>query len=147
MPDGLSLSGVARFAGTQIGGAHHLPAMRTRGILAVEIVSGGCAEHLVRFAFKGVIEWLDFVANLVELTLVEGALVGVCQKVVHVLGGVERLGAVACGDRHYVVVGGFGTLGVVLIGNGKQTNLGKGTARLDDAGPACHRPPSRSRLS
>ena len=128
--DGLGLGGIAFLAGTQIGGAHHLPAMRTRGVLAVEIVGGGCAEHLVRFAFKGIVEWLDFVvANLVKDVLV----VRVCQKVVDVLGGVELLVAVACGDRHHVVVGGFGTPGVVLIGNGKQTNLGKGAACLDDA--------------
>ena len=68
-------------------------------------------------------------ADLIKDVLV----IRVCQKVVDVLGGVERLGAAACGDRHYVVVGGFGTLGVVLIGDGKQTNLGKGAARLDDA--------------
>ena len=130
MSDGLGFSGVACFAGAEIGSAHHLPAMCTRRVLAIEIVGGGCAEYLVRFDFKGVVERLDFVvADLIKDVLV----VGVCQKVVDVLDGVECLSAVACGDRHYVVVGAFGTLGVALIGNGKQTNLGKGAARLDDA--------------
>ena len=81
--DGLGLGGVARVAGAEIGGAHHFPTMRAYGVLAVKIVGDGCAKHLVRFDFKGVVEWLDLVvANLIELTLVEGPLVGVCQKVV-----------------------------------------------------------------
>ena len=108
--------------------------MRTRGVFAVEIVSGGCAEHLVRFAFKGIVEWLDYVvANLIELVLVEGALVGVGQKVVHALGGVERLDALVCRHRRRIVDSVLGAPGVVLVRNGEQSHLGKGAARLDDA--------------
>ena len=134
MSDGLGFSSVALLAGAEIGGAHHLPAMCARRVLAIEIVGGGCAEYLVRFDFKSVVEWLDpVVADLIELALVEGTLVWVRQKVVHALGGIERLRALICGHRHDVVAGILGTLGVVLVGNGKQTNLVKGAARLDDA--------------
>ena len=106
--------------------------MRACGVLAVEIVGGGCAEHLVRFVFKGLVERLDLVADGFKVALVVGALVGVCQKVVDVLGGVELLIAAVCRDRDRVIVGAFGALGVVLVGDGKQPHLGKGAACLDN---------------
>ena len=133
MADGLGLGGVALLAGAEIGGAHHFPTMRACGVLAVEIVGGGCAEHLVRFVFKGLVERLDLVADGFKAALVVGALVGVCQKVVDVLGGVELLVTAVCRDRDRVIVGRLGAIRVVLVRNGKQPHLGKGAARLDDA--------------
>ena len=106
--------------------------MRACGVLAAEIVGGGCAEHLVRFVFKVLVERLDLVADGLKAALVVGALVGVCQKVVDVLGGVELLVAAVCRDRDRVIVGRLGAIGVVLVRNGKQSHLGKGTARLDN---------------
>ena len=106
--------------------------MRACGVLAVEIVGGGCAEHLVRFVFKVLVERLDLVADGFKAALVVGALVGVCQKVVDVLGGVELLVATVCRDRDRVIVGRLGVIRVVLVRNGKQPHLGKGAACLDN---------------
>lgn len=133
MPDGLGFSGVVCFAGTEIGSAYHLPAMCARGVLAIEIIGKARAEYFARCGVKGIVEWLDFVADLIELVLVEGTLVWVRQEVVHALGGIERLRALICGHRHRIVGSVLGTLGVVLVWNRKQANLGKGAARLDDA--------------
>ena len=130
--DGLGLGGVALLAGAEIGGAHHFPTMRACGVLAVEIVGGGCAEHLVRFVFKVLVERLDLVADGFKAALVVGALVGVCQKVVDVLGGVELLVAAVCRDRDRVIVGRLGAIRVVFVRNGKQPHLGKGAACLDN---------------
>ena len=84
--------------------------MRACGVLAVEIVGGGCAEHLVRFVFKVLVERLDLVADGFKAALVVGALVGVC----------------------HVIVGRLGAIRVVFVRNGKQPHLGKGAACLDN---------------
>ena len=71
--------------------------------------------------------------DLVKDALIGGTLVRVGQKAIHILGGIEFLVAFACVYRHRVVIGCLGALGVVLVRNGKQSHLGKGTAGLDDA--------------
>lgn len=134
MSDGLGLGGVALLAGAEIGGAHHLPAVRARCVLAVEIIGRARAEHLARCGAKGIVERLDLVVvDLIKDALISGALVGVGQKNVYVLGGIELLVAFACVYRHRVIVGRLGAIRVVLVRNGKQPHLGKGAARLDDA--------------
>ena len=133
MSDGLGLGGVALLAGAEIGGAHHLPAVRARCVLAVEIIGRARAEHLARCGAKGIVERLDLVVvDLIKDALIGGALVGIGQKNVYILGGIELLVAFACVYCHRVIVGAFSALGVVLVGDGKQSHFGKGAARLDN---------------